>query len=236
MARVSTAMLAAVLAAALVTSASAQGGGAGGGGRRFQGPGRGMFGGGFNMLRSADVQKELKMTQPQIEKVDAKGQELMQAMRDAFQGGGGQPSPEERQAAMKKVQEMQAKAVADILDTTQQKRFKQLELQQQGGSALLNNKEVAEALKITDEQKTKLEQIQQQGMQELQALPRPDFSGGQPDPAEMQKFMAKMTEARKAINDKMLATLTAAQQAKWKELTGEPFKGQFMAPFRRPGA
>ena len=43
-------------------------------------------------------------------------------------------------------------------------------------------------------------------------------------------------KARAAINAKMIATLTPAQQAKWKELTGEPFKGQFNAPFRRPGA
>jgi hypothetical protein len=230
-------MLAAVLAAGLVTSANAQGQRRGGG---FGGGFGGRGGGGINMLRSADVQKELKMTQPQIEKVDAKGQEVMQAIRDAFQGGGNpqDQSPEQRQAIMKKVQDLQAKAVSDILDTTQQKRFKQLELQQQGGNALINNKEVAEALKITDEQKTKLQEIQQAGFQEIQNLPgRPDFqSGQQPDPAEMQKWMTKMAEARAGINAKMIATLTPAQQAKWKELTGEPFKGQFNAPFRRPGA
>src|SRR5690242_573126 len=107
MARISTAMLAAVLAAGLVTSASAQGGG--GQGRRGGGGfgGRGGFGGGIMMLRSPDVQKDLKMTPPQIEKVDGKQQEVMQAMRDAFQGGGNPQdiTPEQRQAMMKKIQD-----------------------------------------------------------------------------------------------------------------------------------
>lgn len=234
MARVSTAMLAAVLAACLVTSAGAQGGQ----GRRGGGfGGRGGFGGGgLMMLRSADVQKELKMTQPQIEKLDAKQQEVFQAMQDARQGIDFQNmTDEQRQAFQKKMGDIQTKAVTDVLDTTQQKRFHQLELQQQGGNALLRNKEVAEAIKVTDDQKSKLQAIQQAAQEEMRNN-RPDFSGGQPSPEEMQKFMTKMQEMQKATNEKMLAVLTPVQLAKWKELTGEPFKGQFMAPFRRPGA
>ena len=149
MARVSTAMLAAVLAIGLVTSAGAQGQGRRGGG--FGGRG-GFGGGGLMMLRSADVQKELKMTQPQIEKLDAKQQEVFQAMQDARQGIDFQNmTDEQRQAFQKKMGDIQTKAVTDVLDTTQQKRFHQLELQQQGGGALLRNKEVAETLKITDD-------------------------------------------------------------------------------------
>src|SRR5262245_47699896 len=71
-----------------------QGGGPGGGqGRRGGFGGRGgmmgrMGGGGLGMLRQESVQKELKMTQFQIDKLDAKQQELRTKMRDMMQNAG----------------------------------------------------------------------------------------------------------------------------------------------------
>jgi len=40
-----------------------------------------------------------------------------------------------------------------------------------------------------------------------------------------------MQETQKANNEKAVALLTDAQKAKWKELTGEPFKGSLNAGF-----
>ena len=74
------------LLAISVVAASAQGGG--GGGRRG-----GMMGrmGGLGLLRQEAVQKELHMTPPQIDKIDAKQQEVQQQMRDMMQNSGVDP-------------------------------------------------------------------------------------------------------------------------------------------------
>jgi hypothetical protein len=216
---------AALFMAAAIVGAAAQGGG---GGRRG-GFGQGRGGGGLFLLRMEAVQKELGMTQPQIDKLGAKQQEVMQAMREAFQngggGGGGQgPDPE----TMKKLQEIQAKAVADILDTKQQKRLHELELQQAGGNAL-QRPDVATALKLTDDQKTKVQAALQAGRPQPGSF---DFQNATPE--EQQQFRQKMQAAMAAAGEKALAVLTDAQRAQWKEMTGTAFKFPPMQ-FGRPG-
>ena len=47
--------------------------------------------------------------------IDAKQQEVRDAMQALYPGGFGQMTPEERQQRMAKTQELQDKAVADIL-------------------------------------------------------------------------------------------------------------------------
>lgn len=221
-----------ILAAALtlvvgsLNVASAQGGGGGGrrgGGFGQFGGGRGM-GGGVDMLARPDVQGELKMTPPQIEKVAGKQQEVQQARREMFQngGGGGQPDPEAFRAMQAKIQEMQTKAVNDILDTKQQKRFKQLELQQAGPNALLR-KDVQDELKMTDDQKTKVGTIQRDAMTAMRdSMQGVDLRNMAPE--ERTKFFEKMQAAQKATGEKMATVLTDAQKAQWKAMQGEPFK------------
>lgn len=196
--------------------ASAQG--QGGGGRRG-----GMMGrqGGLQMLRMATVQTELKMTPEQIGKLDAKQSDLRQSMQGLGGGGGGQLSPEERQQRMEKVQELQTKAVNDILDPTQQKRFRQLELQQQGPSALAR-KDVAAELKLTDEQTKKIADLQRQADADRRsAMQGVDFQSMSPE--DRDKLMTKMQDIQKATGAKMAALLTEAQQTQWKDMQGVPF-------------
>jgi Spy/CpxP family protein refolding chaperone len=194
-----------------VGSASAQGGRRGGM--------MGRMGGGLGLLRMESVQKELKMTQPQIEKLDSKQQEVRAQMQELFQNSGGfqNMSPEDRQKLFAKSQEIQHKAVADILDTTQMKRFEQLELQQQGPSALMR-KDIADRLKLTEAQRSKLMGIQQQAQSDMRAL----FQGGgfgNMTEENRQKFQA----IQKTANEKALAVLTAEQQKQWKQMLGAPF-------------
>ena len=113
------------------------------------------------MLRIAEVQKELKMTPEQVAKLDAKQDEVRQKMQTLFQGGGNpaEMTPAERQKRTEQMMEVQTKAVNEILDPTQQKRYRQLDLQQQGASALMR-KDVADELKLTDEQKKALADAQ----------------------------------------------------------------------------
>src|SRR6266550_8891549 len=202
---------AALFMAATIMGASAQGGGRGGFGQ-----GRGGFGGGLQLLTIAEVQKELGMTQPQVDKVQPTMQELRQARQEAFQNGGGGGQPPDP-AVMKKLQDMQTKAVADILDAKQQKRFHQLELQQAGGGALLRP-DVATALKITDDQKAKI-----QAAFEAAAPQQGGFDFQNATPEERQQFFQKMQAARQAASEKALAVLTDAQRAQWKEMTGAAF-------------
>lgn len=226
MKRVCVALMVGVLLATCVGSAWAQGG------RRFGGMMGGPMGGGLMLLSIPQVQQELKMTQPQIDKLQAKQQELRQAMQEIFQGGGGPPSsPEEREKIFARIRELQDKALADILDTRQLKRFRQLELQRQGPSALAR-KDIADELKLTEAQRGQIQTIQQQTGEAMRgAMQGVDFQNMTPE--DRQKLGAKMQEIQKAAGDKILAVLTAAQRTQWKAMLGEPFKFPEMG-FGRP--
>ncbi len=200
------------------------------------------------------------MTQPQKEKVTAKATEVGQAMNDARQGFDFQnATQEERQKFMSKVQEIQSKAVADLLDSTQMKRYKQLELQQAlqmgggfgfgggrggggGGAArpaganlgVFGRPEVASEIKLTDAQKADIEKIQA----EVGKARQDAFQGLQgATPEERQAAMAKIGDLQKGATTKILALLTADQKAKWNSLVGAPFTfpaGGFGGPRRNP--
>jgi hypothetical protein len=223
------------LSVSLAPVAGAQGGGGGRGQRGMGG------GGGLALLTIKDVQTELKMTEPQVAKIAEKQQEMQGKMQELFQGGGAggeRPSREEMQARQAKIRELQSKAVNDILDTKQQKRFAQLEYQSMGVSGASQRKEVADALNITEDQRTKMREIQQAQFEELRNSGGAGF-GPDATPEERAAMMKKFQDLQKAANEKIVTTvLTDAQKTKWKELIGEPVKFS-LAPQggfgRRPG-
>jgi hypothetical protein len=178
--------------------------------------------GGLQMLRIPEVQKELKMTPEQIGKIDAKQETVRQGFQDALQGSNPfQMSTEERQKTMDKLQDIQTKAVADILDPTQQKRFHELELQQQGPNAIAR-KDVQDELKFTDDQKKKVtEALRQTDTDRRAAMQGVDFQNLSDE--ERTKMMTKMQDIQKAQGDRLLALLTDAQKTQWKEMQGAPF-------------
>jgi len=217
------------LSVVAVGAANAQGGG-GRGGRGMGGFGR-M--GGIQMLRVPEVQKELKMTPDQISKLDAKQQEVQDATRALFQGGGGFGGGdlEERQKRMAEVQEIQNKAVNDILNADQQKRYHQLELQRQGTIAITNRKDVQDELKLTDDQKTKIGDIQRQAMDDMRSM----MQGADPQSMtadERRQMATKMQDAQKANSEKVLGVLTDDQKKQWTTMQGTPFKFPPMQPGR----
>jgi hypothetical protein len=218
-----------VLSVVTVGAANAQGGG-GGGGRRGGMMGGMMGRGGLGMLRIPEVQKELKMTPDQIAKVDTKQQEMRSAFQ-AGQGGGQGGDPEERQKRMAEMQAMQTKAVTDILNADQQKRYHQLELQQQGTMALASRKDIQDELKLTDDQKTKIDDIRQKAMDDMRSsMQGVDFQSMTAE--ERQQMMTKMREAQKSTSDKIEAILTDDQKKQWKDMQGTPFKFPPMQPGR----
>lgn len=200
--------------------AMAQGGGRGG----MRGPNNG---GGLQMLSIPEVQKELKLTPEQIGMIGAKQQEVRDAVQALYPGGFGQMTPEERQQRMAKTQELQDKAVADILTL----RFRQMELQQQGPVAL-TRKSVADQLKLTDDQQKQVAGLQTQANADRRAaMQGVDFQNMSAE--DRQNLMTKMRDAQKAEGDKILALLTDTQKTQWKAMQGAPFT--FPAP-AAPGA
>jgi Spy/CpxP family protein refolding chaperone len=201
------AALALVTTLALTGSAMAQRGP--GGGFGF-GPGRG---GGARMLGIPEVQAELKLTDDQKTKVNA----LMEAMRgQRGQFGQGQDlSPEERQKLFAQRRAEENQKVNAILNADQQKRYRQIRLQQQGISAVAE-KEVADELKLTADQRSKIQTIQQEQMQSMRSL----FQGAGGD---FQSLRPKMEAMRKETDEKIAALLTDDQKKSWKEMLGAPF-------------
>lgn len=184
-----------------------------------QGPGgRGMGGVGLSLLSNKSVQKELKLTDDQIEKAKAAATEQREKMMEKFQELRDlEPAEQQvkRTALMKEMATDSKKVTDALLKPEQAKRFVQISLQTQGVGAFMDEANQAK-LKMTDEQKNKLKDIGDESgkqMRELREMFQSDRDGA----------MKKGAEIRKATTEKATAVLTADQMATWKEMTGEPF-------------
>jgi peroxiredoxin len=196
-------------------------------GRRGGGPiviGRG---GGLQLLRIPEVQQELKMTPAQIAKVEEKQREVREGTQALFQGSNpGQLPAEEREKLMERARELQSKAVADILDETQRKRFRELDLQLLGPLAV-TRRDIAAELKLTSDQTTKIRDIQRGQEEETRAaLQGVNFQSMSEE--DRTRLQTKLMDLRKATGDKITAVLTEDQKKQWTEMQGKPFA--FPAP------
>jgi hypothetical protein len=173
-----------------------------------------MGGGPMGLLNQPSVQKELKITDEQKQKIHdavAKLRESTPAPTNA--------DPSERQQRMQEMAREGERTAAKILDRDQMKRLKEITLQVQGPRAF-NNPDVAKALDLTDEQKEKINAAVGQGAGARGQ--RPQVQPGS-DPQAVQK---RMEEIRKANLEKVMNILTPEQKTKWKDMTGEPFTGK----------
>lgn len=191
-----------------------------GGGMRGRMGGRG---GGLGLLRRESVQKELQMSQFQIDKLNAKQQEVQGKMQALRQNGGDfqNMSPQDRQKLMGEMRAIQHQAVVDILDNTQMHRFNQLELQQQGASAL-RRKEIADKLQLSTQQRSEIDTILGQPRGGMRNGAQGGTNQGMSD-ADRQKMRQQMRDTRKAADEKALGVLNATQKRQWKAMQGKPF-------------
>jgi Spy/CpxP family protein refolding chaperone len=190
--------------------------------------GFGMMGGGANILRAPNVQKDLKLSDEQIGKIQdvlrdsrEKHQDDYAALRDL--------SPEERLtkgAELNKTIASEVKKALSFSDT-QSKRFDQIALQARGLQAFADSA-VASKLKLTDDQKSKIREIQESSRGLFQGFNFKDASE-----QERAEFQKKFAASQKENWNKAVAVLTADQKDAWKELTGEPVEIN-IPPFR-PG-
>ncbi len=187
--------------------------------------GRGGFGGGAAaFLMAPNVQKDLKLTDAQVGKVQDALREIREkhegdysALRDA--------SPDERWAKMATLNETVSDEVKKALSLSaeQSKRFDQISFQAQGVQAFANAT-VAEKLNLTNEQKSKVREI-------VEAT-RSSFAGAfNKDASEQERTQARNKRAatQKENMTKVQALLTDDQKKAWKELTGEPIEIQYPA-------
>jgi hypothetical protein len=123
----------------------------------------------------------------------------------------------------------QEKAVLEGLRTEQALRLKQIAWQE-GGASAFSDPELLEALQLTEEQKQNVRAIQDEARHH--ALGRGMEAASQRRPGGPQpEDWKKAADSWRIARDQVLAVLTADQKARWKELTGEPFKGEIRTLF-----
>jgi hypothetical protein len=175
------------------------------------------FGGGFGanpatLLTQESVIKELKLSEDQV----TKAREFQKSQAGGFQDFANL-SQEEIQKRIAERTKAAEKFVADTLKPEQAKRLNEISLQVRGLTQSLGDAKVSEALKLSDEQREKIKAIQADALAAQKEL----FQGG--GGGNFQELQKKLQEFRKSTDSKLLKTLTADQQTKWKELTGAPF-------------
>lgn len=213
--------LAIAITAGLSTAAQAQGPGGRGG--------MGMMGGGINLLSNKSVQKELKLTDEQIEKADKAATEMREKMMGKFQelqDLDREERQEKMQAITKEMATETKKLTDELLKPEQAKRLGQISLQQRGTSAFADP-EIQAKLKMTDEQKNKVKDLNEETMATMQEL-RQGFQD------DREGAMKKIQALQAEVAAKALAMMTDEQKGLWKEMTGEPFT-IVQEQRRRPG-
>ena len=187
--------------------------------------GRGSSGGGAaGFLMAPNVQKDLKLTDTQVKKVQETLREISErhqgdytALRDA--------SPDVRWTKIATLNETVSDEVKSALSFSaeQSKRFDQIGLQAHGLNAFAS-RTVDETLKLTDDQKSKI--------RELVEATRSSFAGASNNNASEQErtdARNKRAVAQKENMAKVQSMLTDDQKKAWQELIGEPIHIEYPA-------
>ena len=163
------------------------------------------------LLQQKSVREELMLTADETKKVDEftdrqwkKAQEINKLPKD------------QRHKKFHELAEENEKFIHDTFKPEQHKRLDQIAMQT-AGLLWATHPSVAKELRLTDEQKEKLHKAQHDARQELEGV----IYSAKPD-QQHEKYKAHCTACR----DKLMGVLTDEQKAKWKELAGEPFKGE----------
>jgi len=181
-----------------------------------QRPFQGFTASGPIMLTNKSVQEELKITDDQKEKLGEKMRSMIGKYTEVFAKAKGEPG--EMEKLMKVVQDAATKELAEILKPEQMQRLKQIERQQSITRTLTDDNDAIKDLGITDEQKDRIKQIGDESVKEVADLLK---QFGKDNARETNE---KVLAARKEANERATKLLTETQQAKWKEMIGEPFE------------
>ncbi len=194
---------------------------------RERGRGRGMMMGpdlvGLALQKS--VSEELKLTSDQVDRLKALGE-------PERPGRGGEGSGEERRKKWLETMAVREKKVAEIVEPGQLTRLKQINYQVMGPRAFALPA-VANELNLNEEEKEKVHKVMEEGFAEHGKLMR----SGEIKEGDSEEIKTanreKFAKVDAASLEKIMALLTSEQQAKWKEMLGEPFKGKIERPAGR---
>jgi hypothetical protein len=184
------------------------------------GQGRGgfmrMMGGGSPamMLQRQDVQSDLQLTDEQKTKLQEIQQNTMQAMQDARASAG------DDRAAMRKAMEPIFKKAGDdamaVLTADQQKRLKEINIQVNGNSALINNKELQDQIGLSEDQKAKVADL----VTKQQTANGSIFQKVQSGEIQREDMGPLIQKNNQALKDEIGKVLTDDQKAKLKTAGG----------------
>lgn len=179
------------------------------------------------VLRTEEVQKELKLTDDQIGQIDdlsiqlqSDALELFSSLQDLSDDERKAELPNLMKKFADKGKELQAK-VDKFLDPKQAARMKELSLQQRDAEALADE-EVITALKLTDDQKKKLTAVRDEAAEKLEEALKPLLGGGGAG-GDLGDLRTKMETLRKELSDKALAVLTTQQREQFEKMKGPKF-------------
>ncbi len=166
----------------------------------------------MHLLRNDSVQKELKLSPAQAQKLKDIFSQNQDSTREIWQ----KYPPEEAGSHWQELSKELRKDALAILTEAQRTRFWQIDFQNTRNfgydSTTFQRADVEKKLGWTDEQKQKLRAIQADTQKKNQAA----FN---PPTRSLQKIAAIRKEDREQVAD----LLTAGQKQKWDELAGKPF-------------
>jgi hypothetical protein len=167
------------------------------------------------MLRQKSVQEELKLEEAAVAKIH----EFTKKQWDKAQEL--KSEDDTNKAKWDELAKENTKFLHDNLSKEQLHRLNQITMQRAGLLWVLRP-EVAKKLELTEEQKEKALKLHEAARKEAHEFLQ---NGG----SEEEK-VAKMKEIHQANRKALHALLTEEQQKIWKEMAGEPFKGEFHFP------
>jgi Spy/CpxP family protein refolding chaperone len=166
----------------------------------------------IHLLRNDSVQKELKLTEAQAQKINEVFSQNQEHTREIWQ----KYPPQEAGAHWQELTKELRKDALAVLTDAQRTRFWQIDFQNTRNfnhdSTTFQRADVQKKLVFTDEQKQKLRAIQADTQKKNQAAFTPP-----------NMYQQKSTAIRKEDREQVAALLTDEQKKQWDELVGKPF-------------
>jgi Spy/CpxP family protein refolding chaperone len=163
------------------------------------------------LIRQKSVQDDLQITEAQQRKIHAfadKQWKKVQAMRDS--------SEAERDRTFEAMAKENQDFLKNTLTPEQCKRLNQIAMQMAGLLWVMRS-DVAAELNLSDEQKQKIRELHREAHKEAQEAFRSNNGT-----VEREKFR----EMRQKNRRRLMSVLTDEQKTKWKEMAGQPFRGE----------
>lgn len=166
------------------------------------------FASALGLVYRPEVQRELKLTEEQKTRLQQPGQEELRKVCDFFRGLRSVPKTEWTKQSTEFCAAQQQK-LAGVLDAGQQKRLRQIALQQEGFFAVARP-EVASELKLTPKQTARVQAILREFGEWYRSAPK-------------EEMVQRLQERQRQATDAIAGVLMDEQRKQWELLIGERF-------------